>query len=120
MKVIIIGSGLSGLTAALTFAKARWKVEIFEQADVPGGVTRGCSEQGFHWDYGQLNIEAVGENEQVGRVLNELGVLPKIQAARDNREYNFPDFSIPIPEKYQGFKWRINLLKEQFPEESPG
>lgn len=120
MKAIIIGSGLSGLTAALTLAKAGWQVEIFEQADEPGGVTRGCGEQGFRWDYGQLNIEAVGEKEPVGEILKMLGVLPNIQTVLDNREYIFPDFSIPIPENYQGFKWRIDLLKQQFPEDAYG
>jgi phytoene dehydrogenase-like protein len=120
MKAIIIGSGLSGLTAALTLAKAGWKVEIFEQADEPGGVTRGCREQGYQWEYGQLNIEAIGASEPVGEVLSDLGVLSEIQVLVDNREYTFPDFALPTPAQYRGLQWRIDLLKQQFPEEAGG
>lgn len=120
MKAIVIGSGLSGLTAALALAKGGWNVEIFEQAEVAGGVTQGFEDQGFRWDFGQLNVEAFGRDEPVGEVLHALGLDDKIKLVVDNREYIFPDFAIRIPETYQGLTWRIDLLKKQFPEDAPG
>ena len=39
MKVLIIGSGIGGLTAGAYLTKAGHKVEIFEQFSEIGGVT---------------------------------------------------------------------------------
>jgi phytoene dehydrogenase-like protein len=120
MKAIVIGSGLSGLTAALALAKAGWEVEIFEQAEAAGGVTQGFEDQGFRWDFGQLNVEAFGRDEPVGEVLHALGLDDKIKLVVDNREYIFPDFAVQTPPAYQGLTWRIDTLKKQFPEDAPG
>jgi phytoene desaturase len=120
MKIIVIGAGLSGLTAALTLARAGHQVDIFEQDEKPGGVTQGCDASGFHWDYGQLSVEGFGKNEPAGLILDELGVLNKIALVTENREYIFPDFEIRIPEVYAGVQWRLNLLKKLFPEETAG
>ena len=75
MKVIVIGSGVAGLTAALTLLREGHAVEIFEQAAVPGGVTQGLEQDGLHWDYGQLNYEGLGKTDPLGGVLEKLGVL---------------------------------------------
>jgi phytoene dehydrogenase-like protein len=120
MKAIVIGSGLSGLTAALTLLRSGHQVEIFEQAEVLGGVTCGYTAAGYTWDYGQLVIEGLDRSEPIGRILEDLGVLDKIDFVPDDREYIFPDFEIRIPETYAGVLWRINRLKELFPEEATG
>ncbi len=120
MKTIIIGSGLAGLTAALTLRRAGHEVEIIEQAAVAGGVTRGYNQDGFSWDFGQLNIEAMGENEPVGSVLKKLGILEKLEVFPEHREYIFPDFEIRVPESYGGVQWRIETLKQLFPDEVKG
>ena len=120
MKVIVIGSGVAGLTAALTLLRKGYQVEIFEQADQPGGVTGGYEANGYLWDYGQLNAEGFGPDEPTGQVLSALGVLDKIQTTPDNREYIFPDFGIRIPKEYAGLYWRMQRLKELFPEEQKG
>ena len=75
MKTIVIGSGVAGLTAALTLLRGGHEVEIFEQGALPGGVTQGVTQDGFSWDYGQLNIEGMGRDEPVGQVLDSLGIL---------------------------------------------
>jgi all-trans-retinol 13,14-reductase len=120
MKAIVIGSGLSGLTAALTLATAGHSVEVFEQADHPGGVTAGHEFKGYRWDLGQLMVEGLGREESVGRVMAELGVLDKLQTSVEDRGYVFPDFIIRKPDLYQGARWRIDLLARLFPEERRG
>ena len=120
MKVNIIGSGIAGLTAGLTLVKAGHQVEIFEQANQPGGVTSGFEADGYQWDYGQLVVEGFDKHEPLGEILDELGILDKLTLVHDEREYVFPDFTIRVPEEYQGIQWRLNLLKELFPEEVNG
>ena len=36
-KVVVIGAGVGGLSAAVRLQNAGYEVEIFEQADMPGG-----------------------------------------------------------------------------------
>jgi len=51
-KVIIIGSGFAGLSAASFMAKAGWKVVILEKQNTPGGRARQLKEAGFTFDMG--------------------------------------------------------------------
>jgi phytoene dehydrogenase-like protein len=120
MKTIVIGSGVAGLTVALTLLRAGQEVEIFEQAAQPGGVTQGLEQDGFQWDYGQLNFEGLSKADPLGRVLNDLGVLDHLTVFPDHRDYIFPDFDLRAPAEYAGPKWRIDKLKTLFPEETKG
>ena len=120
MNVVIIGSGMAGLTAGAALAQAGHQVSLFEQYSQPGGVTASFEKEGFRWDLGQLLIEGLGPDEPLGAILNELGVLDQIQVKVDDRRYVFPDFEINKPEQYAGLRWRIDFLKEQFPEDAAG
>ena len=51
-KVIIIGSGFSGLSAACFMAKAGWEVTVLEKQSSPGGRARQLKENGFVFDMG--------------------------------------------------------------------
>ena len=51
-KVVIIGSGFSGLSAACFMAKAGWKVSIVEKNSMPGGRARKLEANGFTFDMG--------------------------------------------------------------------
>lgn len=51
-KVIIIGSGFAGLSAASFMAKAGWNVTVLEKHDIPGGRARQWKEQGYTFDMG--------------------------------------------------------------------
>ncbi|HNP24271.1 MAG TPA: phytoene desaturase family protein [Panacibacter sp.] len=51
-KVIIIGSGFSGLSAACFMAKAGWQVIVLEKHHTPGGRARQLSADGFVFDMG--------------------------------------------------------------------
>ena len=120
MKIIVIGAGISGLTAALACAQAGHEVEIYEQNDRLGGVTHTLAEDGYRWDLGQLLIEGMAPHEPVGRVLSELGVSPLISIQKDDRGYVFPDFELRKPEQPEGVHWRLDRLREIFPDKSAG
>jgi phytoene desaturase len=51
-KVVVIGSGFAGLSAACFLAKAGLNVTVLEQHDIPGGRARRFSAEGFTFDMG--------------------------------------------------------------------
>jgi phytoene desaturase len=51
-KVVIIGSGFSGLSAACFMAKAGWQVSVIEKHAIPGGRARKMEAEGFTFDMG--------------------------------------------------------------------
>ena len=51
-KVVIIGSGFAGLSAACFLAQAGVAVTVIEKNESPGGRARAFSELGFRWDMG--------------------------------------------------------------------
>ncbi len=52
MKVIIIGSGFAGLSAASFMAREGWEVSVIEKHSTPGGRARRLQEAGFSFDMG--------------------------------------------------------------------
>lgn len=51
-KVVVIGSGFAGMSAACFMARAGWKVTVLEKNDMPGGRARQLKEAGFTFDMG--------------------------------------------------------------------
>ena len=51
-KVVVIGSGFAGLSAASFMAKAGWQVEVLEKHATPGGRARQLHANGFVFDMG--------------------------------------------------------------------
>ena len=120
MKAIIIGSGISGLTAACYLIKNGWDVAIYEQYNKIRGVTSQIEKDGYKWDLGQMLVEDFGPGEPVGLVFSELGIADKIDTVRTERAYIFPDFELYKPESYSDFFWRREKFKEIFPPDSKG
>jgi len=118
MEVVIVGSGISGLTDALYMLQDGHRVRVLEQWETPGGVTSALRKDGYAWEQGQLLLEGFGPGEVVGTILSELGIFDQIETVRDDRAYSFPDFEIRRPDRYGGATWRIDHLKRLFPAES--
>lgn len=52
LDAIVIGSGIGGMAAAATMAKAGKRVLVLEQHDVAGGCCHTFTEKGFEFDVG--------------------------------------------------------------------
>ena len=120
MRVIIIGSGMSGLTAGGYLTLAGHDVTIFEQFSNIGGVTTTMQQDGFSWDLGPLILEGFGPGDRIYRILDDLGVAEQIPTLLGDRGYVFPDFDLWKPEQYSGPEWRKERLKKLFPDEVGG
>ena len=51
-KVVVIGAGFAGISAASFMAKAGWKVTVLEKHAIPGGRARQLEADGFRFDMG--------------------------------------------------------------------
>jgi len=118
MKVIIIGSGMSGLTAGATLAKAGHAVKVFEQFPTPGGVTATVTQAGFGWDIGPLLLEGFAPGDKGRMILEELGISEQVTSVHEDRGLSMPEFALWRPQDYEGPYWRRERLKQLFPAES--
>lgn len=120
MKAIVIGSGMSGLTAAAYLARAGHSVIVYEQYEEIGGVTATLRRDGFGWDLGPLLLEGFGPGEPAGEILAEPGLDDRVRTVPDDRGAVFPDFSFWKPAEYAGPYWRREHLKRLYPEDGEG
>jgi len=67
--VIVVGSGLGGLTTAALLAKAGKKVLVLERHYTAGGFTHSYRRRGFEWDVG---VHYVGEVHKPGSRLRRV------------------------------------------------
>ncbi|XP_075896603.1 inactive all-trans-retinol 13,14-reductase [Nelusetta ayraudi] len=72
LDVIVVGSGIGGLTAAATLAKAGKKVLVLEQHDQAGGCCHTYIEKGFEFDVGLHYIGQLHENSLLRIAFDQL------------------------------------------------
>ncbi|MBN1881230.1 MAG: NAD(P)/FAD-dependent oxidoreductase [Deltaproteobacteria bacterium] len=118
MKIVIIGSGMAGLTCGAYLSRAGHRVTILEQFPVIGGVAATVRQNGFGWDLGPLLLDGFLPGEPAHEILVDLGVADDLPVTRRDRGISFPDFDLRCAEEYRGPLWRRDRLKEIFPDEA--
>jgi len=121
LDVIVIGSGIGGLTAAATLAKAGKKVLLLEQHEQAGGCCHTFIEKGFEFDVGLHYIGQLHENsllriafDQISEGQLEFQELDQhfdtiqIGQGEEKREYTI----------YTGKTEMEAHLKKQFPDDT--
>jgi len=102
----VIGSGISGLAAAVFLAKAGKKVAVFEQAPITGGLLQSFSRNGAIFDTGAHYIGAMEPGQSLWKYFNYLDVADSFDLERLDPSgydlYKFPDYDFRIPSGYDG------------------
>ena len=74
-RVVIIGSGLGGLSGGVILAANGYEVTVLEQAPVPGGCLQCFVRKGVKFETGMHYIGSAAPDQVLGRLLGYLGVL---------------------------------------------
>lgn len=118
---VIIGSGIGGLTAALSLSQAGQKVIVLEQHSLPGGWSHSFSFAHHIFCPGIHYIGELGPNERVRRALEDLGLANDLTFTELNP--NAYDRTVSGEESFDFPKGKEALalrLEKLFPRESRG
>ena len=74
-KVIIVGGGISGLTAGIYVQKSGFETLILEKCATPGGVSTCWKRGGFLFEGGVHWLNGSGEHLDLNKVWKEVGAL---------------------------------------------
>lgn len=116
--VIVIGTGIGGMSAAAALARGGRRVLLLERHYLPGGFTHAYSRKGFEWDVGVHAIGEMGPGELPGRILAWLtgGAVKMVSLGNPFDRFRFDDgeeFALPDSRKaYEA------ALRARFPDQA--
>ena len=117
--VIIIGSGLGGLTAGAKIAKEGGKVLIIEQHDKVGGCATTFKRKDFVFEVGLHEMDGFHRTDMKTKIFNNLGVFKNVDFVEVPEFYRFVNehYQITIPHEAEK---AIEVLIKNFPKEEKG
>ncbi|MFA5180071.1 MAG: NAD(P)/FAD-dependent oxidoreductase [Syntrophales bacterium] len=118
-QVLIIGSGIGGLTAGIILAQLQHPVTVVERNPQPGGLMRSYRRSGIDCPVGVHYLGALDRGQLLRQLWDALGVTPLIPLERMGAEgivdrYIFDDFEFNLPAGIDPFE---ENLRRTFPEE---
>jgi phytoene dehydrogenase-like protein len=116
--VIIIGSGLGGLTCGAFLAKAGMKVLVLEQHSQIGGYAHSFKRKQFTFESG-IHSVSLDANGMIMRLLSKLGIQNQIEPIAQDSMFRFqiPGFEYTVPAQKQVL---LDKLYADFPAEKEG
>ena len=113
--VIVIGSGMGGMSTAAALSRLGHAVLLLEQAEQIGGLTHTFSRDGFTWDVGIHYCGTFRPDQVAGKMLNWLseGAVRFDSVGTIYDTLHFPDdFELAVGRPEEAFKME---LKDRFP-----
>lgn len=124
--VIVIGSGVGGLSAAALCARRGLRVLVLEQHHKAGGfctsweriVRRNGERLRYVFDAGVHDVGGILPERAIGRLERALGIQGRVEWLRVDHEYVLPgQGSLKVPRRVEDF---VEALVGRFPEERRG
>ncbi len=118
-KILIIGSGVGGLSTGILLAKLGYSVTMVEKNTLAGGLMRGYRRQGCDCPVGIHYLGALAAGQPLRRLWDCLGVASDIALERMGvngpiDRYVFDDYDFDLPEGLEAFE---DNLRKSFPQE---
>ena len=121
--VVVIGAGLTGLTAGYRLNRLGYRVRVLERSERPGGVIRSIREEGFLVEGGP-NVLSVDEPALL-EFLREIGLGSEVVVASPDAQRRFivrRGRPVPVPTSLSSFlrtpllsaAGKLRLLAEPF------
>lgn len=111
--VIIVGSGIGGLTCGALLSKRGYKVLVLEQHHQVGGYCSSFKRKDFIFNTGVENVSGLWEKGPVTYLLKELGFEKDELFAKNKMRYIFKGKEIDA----SNLEEFIKVLSDMFPEE---
>lgn len=115
-KVVVIGAGIAGLTAAYRLYKEGMDVDLYEARNRVGGRILSVNVNGQIAELGAQNITDGGEAVHINHLINEFGL--ELTSSRINLSHCYFDGKnlIPISQLLKNKKFDPYILKNQLAE----
>ncbi|MDF0555283.1 FAD-dependent oxidoreductase, partial [Kamptonema sp. UHCC 0994] len=118
-RIVVIGAGIGGLTAAALLAKRGYQVLILDQAIVPGGCASTFKRKGFTFDVGATQVAGLEPGGIHHRIFSELDIeIPAATPCDPACAVFLPGETEPISVWRDPKKWQWERQR-QFPGSEP-
>ena len=118
-KIIVIGAGIGGLTAAALLAKRGYEVIVYDLAIVAGGCASTFKRRGFTFDVGATQVAGLESGGIHDRIFRELEIeIPTATDCDPACAVFLPNEREPINVWRDRPKWKAERQK-QFPHSEP-
>jgi C-3',4' desaturase CrtD len=118
-RVVVVGAGIGGLTAAALLAHRGYRVLVLDQALVPGGCASTFKRQGFTFDVGATQVAGLEPGGIHHRIFSELELeLPEATYCDPACAVYLPGESTPISVWRDRQQWQAERQR-QFPGSEP-
>ncbi len=116
--LVVVGSGMGGLTCALILAKEGFKVCVLEQHYRPGGCLHRFFRKRVPFDTGFHYLGGVGKDGTMAKYLRFLGVADQLHWHDLDPDgfdvLEFPGYQFKVPTGWPALKQRLH---DEFPKE---
>ena len=121
-KILIIGSGIGGLSTAIILAKLGYDVTVIEKNRQPGGMLRSFVRHGVHCNVGVHYMGALDEGQVLRRCFDYLGITEQLPLIRmgvggpvDRYYFNDSHLDVDTFDLVDGFEAYAENLHAAFP-----